>query len=76
VERIATIFKLCAPGMSLNRMPLFVWAILVTSFMILFAMPAVMLASTDLIMDRFWFFGHRRQHDDSDSQRRADFPMH
>ena len=32
----------CArPGMSLNRMPLFVWAMLVVSFMVIFAMPAV-----------------------------------
>ena len=41
-----------APGMSLNRMPLFVWAQLITSFMIIFAMPAVMLCSTMLSMDR------------------------
>jgi cytochrome c oxidase subunit I+III len=52
VNLIATIFKHRAPGMSLNRIPLFVWAILVTSFMIVFAMPAVMLASTLLAMDR------------------------
>jgi cytochrome c oxidase subunit I+III len=38
--------------MTLNRVPLFVWAMLVVAFMILFAMPAVMLASTALIMDR------------------------
>ena len=38
--------------MSLNRMPLFVWAMLVTAFMVMFAMPAVMLASTALILDR------------------------
>jgi cytochrome c oxidase subunit 1 len=38
--------------MTLNRIPLFAWAMLVTAFMILFAMPAVMLASTALIMDR------------------------
>jgi cytochrome c oxidase subunit 1 len=49
---ITTILKLRAPGMSLNRMPLYVWAMLVTSFMVLFAMPAVMLASTALITDR------------------------
>ena len=49
---ITTVFKLRAPGMTLDRVPLFVWAMLVTSFMILFAMPAVMLASTALIMDR------------------------
>ena len=52
VELIATILKQRAPGMSLNRMPLYAWAILVTSFMIVFAMPAVMLASSFLISDR------------------------
>jgi len=49
---ITTVFKLRAPGMALNRIPLFVWAMLVTAFMVLFAMPSVMLASTALIMDR------------------------
>ena len=52
VALIITAFKLRAPGMSLNRMPMFVWAQVVTSFMVLFAMPAVMLASTALILDR------------------------
>jgi len=41
-----------APGMTLDRIPLFVWASLVTSFMIIFAMPAVMVSSTMLILDR------------------------
>ncbi|MGZ5092566.1 MAG: cytochrome c oxidase subunit I [Burkholderiales bacterium] len=49
---ITTTFKLRAPGMTLDRIPLFVWAMLVTSFMIMFAMPAVMFASTALITDR------------------------
>jgi cytochrome c oxidase subunit I+III len=49
---ITTVFKLRAPGMTLNRIPLFVWAMLVTSFMVIFAMPSVMLASTALILDR------------------------
>jgi cytochrome c oxidase subunit I+III len=49
---IVTIFKLRTPGMSLNRMPLFVWSMLVVSFMILFAMPAIMVSSTCLILDR------------------------
>src|SRR3954468_22491744 len=49
---ITTVFKMRAPGMTLNRVPLLVWANLVTSFMVLFAMPAVMLASTALILDR------------------------
>ena len=52
VTMIVTIFKMRAPGMSLTRMPLFVWASLVTAFMILFAMPSVMIGSTMLIMDR------------------------
>src|ERR1044072_949525 len=49
---IGTVFKMRAPGMTLNRLPLFVWAQGVTSFMIIFAMPAVMLASSFLASDR------------------------
>jgi cytochrome c oxidase subunit I len=52
VALVTTIFKHRAPGMSLSRMPLFVWAILVTSFMVIFAMPAVMISSTCLALDR------------------------
>jgi len=52
VELIVTIFKNRAPGMSLNRMPLFVWATLVMAFMILFAMPWVAMATAFLAMDR------------------------
>jgi cytochrome c oxidase subunit I+III len=52
IEIITTTFKLRAPGMTLNRIPLFVWALLIQSFMIIFAMPAVMFASTALITDR------------------------
>ncbi|MGY0782648.1 cytochrome c oxidase subunit I [Azospirillum argentinense] len=52
VEIVVTVFKMRAPGMGLNRIPLFVWSMLVTSFMVIFAMPAVMLASSFLIMDR------------------------
>ncbi|HYH37026.1 MAG TPA: cytochrome c oxidase subunit I [Azospirillum sp.] len=52
VELIVTILKMRAPGMTLNRIPLFCWSMLVTSFMVMFAMPAVMLASSFLIMDR------------------------
>ncbi|WP_406858404.1 cytochrome c oxidase subunit I [Alsobacter sp. KACC 23698] len=52
VSVIVTTFKQRAPGMTLDRIPLLVWAMLVTSFVILFAMPAVMLASSMLIMDR------------------------
>jgi cytochrome c oxidase subunit 1 len=52
VQIIVTTFKLRAPGMSVNRIPLFAWAMVVTAFMIVFAMPAVMLTSTFLITDR------------------------
>jgi cytochrome c oxidase subunit 1/cytochrome c oxidase subunit I+III len=52
VELIVTIFTMRAPGMSINRMPLFVWSILVMSFMIVFAMPPLMVASVELALDR------------------------
>jgi cytochrome c oxidase subunit I+III len=52
IQIITTALKLRAPGMTLARMPLFVWAMLVTALMIMFAMPSVMLASTFLITDR------------------------
>src|SRR3982751_1072564 len=52
VSIIVTAFKMRAPGMSLNRIPAFVWAQVITSFMVIFAMPAVMLGSTALILDR------------------------
>ncbi|MDQ3995812.1 MAG: cytochrome c oxidase subunit I [Gemmatimonadota bacterium] len=52
VEIIVTVFKLRAPGMSLNRVPIFIWAMVITSFMIIFAMPAVATASIFLASDR------------------------
>ena len=53
VEIIGTIFKARAPGMSLNRIPLYVWSVLVVAFMIAFAMPSVAMASTMMLaMDR------------------------
>jgi cytochrome c oxidase subunit 1 len=52
VEIVATVLKMRAPGMSLNRIPLFVWAMLVASFMVIFAMPAVVTGSMFLLLDR------------------------
>jgi cytochrome c oxidase subunit I len=52
VELVVTILKQRAPGMSLDRIPLFVWSMLVTSFLIILAMPSIMVASTSLILDR------------------------
>jgi cytochrome c oxidase subunit 1 len=47
-----TILKCRAPGMTLARMPLFAWAMLVVAVMIIFSMPAVALCSSMLISDR------------------------
>jgi heme/copper-type cytochrome/quinol oxidase subunit 1 len=52
VKLVATILKARAPGMTLARVPLFVWSMLVTSFVVIFTMPAVMLSSGFLIADR------------------------
>jgi hypothetical protein len=53
VEMIVTILKMRAPGCRSNRIPLYVWSILVVSFMIVFAMPSVAMASTMMLaMDR------------------------
>jgi cytochrome c oxidase subunit 1 len=52
IEIVVTVFKQRAPGMSLDRIPLFVWSVLVTAFLIIMAMPAIMVASTSLILDR------------------------
>jgi cytochrome c oxidase subunit 1 len=61
---VVTILKLRAPGMSINRMPLFTWMMLVTSFLLLFALPSLTVASFLLLLDRHlgmhfyqWGFG-------------------
>ena len=51
-ELIIVIFQFRAPGMSLNRMPVFVWAMLVTSAMVEFAMPTLLVATNLLGFDR------------------------
>ena len=53
---IVTIFKLRAPGMSINRMPLFCWAVLATSFAVIFALPSLTVANTMLELERNWGF--------------------
>jgi cytochrome c oxidase subunit I+III len=52
VELIVGILKTRAPGMTLERMPLFVWAILVTAFMIVLAFPPLILAGILLEVER------------------------
>ncbi len=52
VAIVVTVLKLRAPGMSLNRIPIFVWAQIIISIMTIFAMPSVTLCSTMLSADR------------------------
>src|SRR5205085_8673486 len=52
INIIVTIFKLRAPGMSLNRMPLFCFAFLAVSFSLLFALPSLSIATLFLELDR------------------------
>jgi cytochrome c oxidase subunit I+III len=54
VNFIVSIFKLRAPGMTLNRMPVFVWSMLVFSFMVIFAVPSVTVAAALLEFDRLF----------------------
>jgi len=52
VNVVATVLKMRPPGMTLARMPLFVWAMFLASLMTIFALPAVMLVTSMLIADR------------------------
>jgi cytochrome c oxidase subunit I len=52
VNFITTIFNMRAPGMTLHKMPLFVWAMLVTAFLLLLTIPVLAGAITMVICDR------------------------
>jgi len=52
INIIVTILQLRAPGMTLMRMPFFVWAMLVTSFLLLLAFPPLQAAAVLQLMDR------------------------
>jgi cytochrome c oxidase subunit I+III len=56
IELIVAILKTRAPGMAIQRMPLFAWYVLVTAFMIAFAFPPLILASILLELERAFGF--------------------
>ncbi len=54
INFIITIINMRAPGMTMMRMPVFIWMSLVTSFLLLFALPVIAVALFELMFDRVY----------------------